>query len=430
VDRAARRVAAEEKKKKKDAEKAWARERRRARDALEKLRRRQEREGLPREPSPETPDDDDDDEDDDEEDDMAARLGLSPGLGFGQEPSGQLPSRLTPSVPGVGASGSRPEGQGQPERAPDPSAGGAEVTPEGQARASAPREPPLAPAALGGDPQVTVTVPGQSAPRASKARVVPKLPAKRTSAAVPGVGIQETSPQSTVDHGPERVSILECLRPGFPFICLGRDFSFFLSKRSHGLTDLAPRKALKTTPTCAASAAPGLAVQPTLSQGIPPQGARAAPVAVEQVPEAGSSAEAAIVIVEAVDADVVPSPPDVPAIPAPAATEAVAVPVGERPVAADVKTADVSALGASEEGAWRRDPSRRAAASSLCGRVPRDGASCSGSGPVRPRTPSSFSTMNGRTSPGMSSASVLKQRWGRSGRRWRFSAGTSQKSSR
>jgi hypothetical protein len=87
ADRAARRVAAKEKKKKKDAEKAWACERRRARDALEKLRRRQEREGLPREPSPETPDEDDDDEDDDEEDDMAARLGLSPGLGLGQGPS-------------------------------------------------------------------------------------------------------------------------------------------------------------------------------------------------------------------------------------------------------------------------------------------------------------------------------------------------------
>jgi hypothetical protein len=193
VNRAARRVAAKEKKKKKDAKKAQARERRRARDALEKLRRRQEREGLPREPSPETPDDDDDDDDDDEEDDMAARLGLSPGLGFGQEPSSQPPGGLTLPVPGVGASGSRPEGRGQPERAPDTSAGGTEVTPEGQARASAPREPPLAP---GGDPQVTVTVPGQSAPRASKARVVPKLPAKRTSAAVPGVGIQETSLQA------------------------------------------------------------------------------------------------------------------------------------------------------------------------------------------------------------------------------------------
>jgi hypothetical protein len=169
VARAARRVAAEERKKKKDAEKARARERRWARDALEKRRRQQEREGLPREPSPETPDDDDD-EDDDEEDDVAARLGLSPGLGSGQEPSSQPPSGLTPSVPRVGASGSRPEGQGQPERAPDTSAGGAEVTPEDQARASAPRVP--------------------------EARAAPKLPAKRASAAVPGAGIQETSPQA------------------------------------------------------------------------------------------------------------------------------------------------------------------------------------------------------------------------------------------
>jgi hypothetical protein len=69
------------------------------------------------------------------------------------------------------------------------------VAPEGQVRASAPQGPPLVPAAHGGDPQVIVTVPGQSAPRVSKARVAPKLPAKRTSAAVPGAGIQETSPR-------------------------------------------------------------------------------------------------------------------------------------------------------------------------------------------------------------------------------------------
>jgi hypothetical protein len=152
-----------------------------------------------------------------------------------------------------------------------------------------------------------------------------------------------------VDHGPERVGSSECLRPGFPFICLGRDFPSSFSKRSHSQTDLAPRKALKTAPACAASAAPGLVVQPTLSQGVPPQGARAAPVAVEQVPEAGSSAEAAIVIGEAGDAGVVPSPPVVPAMPAPAATEVAAVPVGERPVAAGVETADASAPSASEE---------------------------------------------------------------------------------
>ena len=85
IDRATRRVAAE---KKKDTEKARARERMRARDALERRRRGQERDGLPREPSPETPDDDDDD-DDDEDDDMAARLGLSPDLRLGQGSSSQ-----------------------------------------------------------------------------------------------------------------------------------------------------------------------------------------------------------------------------------------------------------------------------------------------------------------------------------------------------
>jgi hypothetical protein len=198
ADRAARRVTAEEKKKK-DAEKARAREWRRARDALEKLRRRQEREGLPREPSPETPDDNDDDEDNDEEDDMGVRVGLSPGLGSGQEPSSQPPSGRMPSVPGVGTPGSRPEGRGQSEGVLDPSAGGVEATPGGQAEASAPREPPPTWAAQGSDPQVAVAVSGQSAPRAfraPKARVVPKLPAKRTSAAAPGVEIRETSPQA------------------------------------------------------------------------------------------------------------------------------------------------------------------------------------------------------------------------------------------
>jgi hypothetical protein len=73
VDRAARRVAVEKKKEKKDVKKARAREQMRARDALERHRRKQERDGLPREPSPETPDNDDDD-DDDEDDDMAPAL--------------------------------------------------------------------------------------------------------------------------------------------------------------------------------------------------------------------------------------------------------------------------------------------------------------------------------------------------------------------
>ena len=106
MDRAARRVAAEKRNENKDAKKARDCERTRARDALERLRRRQERDGLPREPSPETPDDDDDDEDDDEDDDMAARLGLSPDLRLGQGSSSQPPSGLAPSISGAGTSGS------------------------------------------------------------------------------------------------------------------------------------------------------------------------------------------------------------------------------------------------------------------------------------------------------------------------------------
>jgi hypothetical protein len=125
---------------------------------------------------------------------------------------------------------------------------------------------------------------------------------------------------------------------------------FFLSKRSHGLTDLAPRKALKTASASAAGAVPGLAVQLTFSQGAPQRGAQAAPVAVERVPEAGSFAEAAIVLGEAAGADVASGPPDMPPVLAPAAAEAAAVLVGERPVAADAEMAEASALGASEEG--------------------------------------------------------------------------------
>jgi hypothetical protein len=108
VDRATWRVAAEKRKEKKDAEKARARERMWARDTLERRPRKQERDGLPRESSPETPDEDDDD-DDDEDDDMLARLGLSPDLRLGQGSSSQPPSGLAPSVSGAGTSGSRSE---------------------------------------------------------------------------------------------------------------------------------------------------------------------------------------------------------------------------------------------------------------------------------------------------------------------------------
>jgi hypothetical protein len=103
--RTASRLAAEKDKQKKDAEKARARERMRARDALEKRHRMQARDGLPLEPSPDTPDDDDDDEDDD----MAARHGLSPDPRLGQGSSSQPPGGLAPQVFRAGTPGSRSE---------------------------------------------------------------------------------------------------------------------------------------------------------------------------------------------------------------------------------------------------------------------------------------------------------------------------------
>jgi hypothetical protein len=195
MDRAARRVAVELRKEKKDAKKARAHERMRAQDALERLHRRQERDGLPREPSLETPDDDDDDEDDD----MAARLGLSPDLRPGQESSSQPPSGLAPSVSGAGTLGSRSEERGKIEGVLDPSAAEVEVTPGSQAELPVPREPSPVSAAQEGDPQVVVDAPGQSVSRESrapKARMVLKLAARQTSAVPSGVEVRETSPQA------------------------------------------------------------------------------------------------------------------------------------------------------------------------------------------------------------------------------------------
>jgi hypothetical protein len=160
VDRAARRVAAEKRKEKKDAKKAWACERTRARDALERLRRRQERDGLPREPSPETPDDDDDDEDDEEDDDMAARLGLSPDLRLGQGSSSQPPSGLAPPLSGAETSGSRSEERGQAKGLLDPLAEVVEVTLGSQAEPPVSQDPLPVPVAQEGDPRVVVAALG------------------------------------------------------------------------------------------------------------------------------------------------------------------------------------------------------------------------------------------------------------------------------
>jgi hypothetical protein len=200
VDRAARRVAAEKKKEKKDAEKARARERTRAWDALERRRRRQERDGLPREPSPETPDDDDDDDDDDDEDDdMAARLGLSPDLRLGQGLSSQPPSGLAPPVSGAGTSGSRSEEQWQAEGGLDPWAEVVEVTSGSQADPPVPQEPLPVPTAQEADPRVVVAAPGQFiplVPRAPEARMVPKPAAGLTSVVPAGTEARGASPQA------------------------------------------------------------------------------------------------------------------------------------------------------------------------------------------------------------------------------------------
>jgi hypothetical protein len=180
VDRAARRVAAEKKKEKKDAEKARAHERMRAREALERRLRRQERDGLPREPSPDTPGDDDHDDDDDEGDDMAARLGLSPDLRLGQGSPSQPPSGLAPSESGAGTSRSRSEERGQAEGVLDPLAEVVEVTPGSQADPPVPQEQSPVPAAQGVGPSAIMTTPGRAAPLAPRA---PEVEAALESAA-------------------------------------------------------------------------------------------------------------------------------------------------------------------------------------------------------------------------------------------------------
>jgi hypothetical protein len=188
VDRATRRVTAEKKKEKKDAEKAWAHERMRARDALEKRRRRQERDGLPREPSPETPDDD-----------MAACLGLSPDLRLGQGSSSQPSSGLAPSASGAGTSRSRSEERGQAEGVLDPLAEVVEVTPGSQADPPVPQEQSPVLAVQEVDPRVVVTAPGRavpSAPRAPEAGTTPKPVAGQTSVVPVGFEAQGASPQA------------------------------------------------------------------------------------------------------------------------------------------------------------------------------------------------------------------------------------------
>jgi hypothetical protein len=167
VGRAAWRIAAEKEKEKKDAKKARAGEWMRARDALEKLRRRQARDGLSREPSPETPDDDDDDgdEDDDEDDDMVARLGFSPDPRLGQGSPSQPPSGLAPSVPGAGTPRSQSEERRQAEGVLDLLAEVTGATPGSQADLLVLQEQVPVPAVQEVGP-LAMTTPRQAAPSA------------------------------------------------------------------------------------------------------------------------------------------------------------------------------------------------------------------------------------------------------------------------
>jgi hypothetical protein len=148
------------------------------------------------------------------------------------------------------------------------------------------------------------------------------------------------------------------------------------------------------------------------------------------------------------------SPPDGLPVPAPASVEAVAVLPVEPPVAADAEMAEAPLLevdyrkpaslaeevpdapivggpDALEEGAQSRGPSWGAATSSPRGVILMSGVDRrSGSGPVAPQNPSSSLMMSGRSSLGMSSVSVPRQRWGRFGRPWRSFLGTFPGSSR
>jgi hypothetical protein len=193
----ARRLAAEKDKQKKDAEKARARERMRAREALEKRRQRQERDGLPLEPSQDTPDDDDDDEE--EEDDMAARLGLSPNPRLGQGSSSHPPGGLAPPVFGAGTPGSRSEERRRAEGVLDPLVEIIGVTPGGQADPHALPEQVPVPAVREVVPSAVVTSPRQavpSAPRAFEAEAASKPAAGQPSATSAETGVREASPQA------------------------------------------------------------------------------------------------------------------------------------------------------------------------------------------------------------------------------------------
>jgi hypothetical protein len=191
ADQTARRLAAEKDKEKKDAEKARARERMQAREALEKHRRRQAREGLPLESSPDTPDDDDDD------DDMVAWLGLSPDPRLGQRSSSQHLGGLASPTFGAGTPRSQSEERRRAEGVLDPLAEIIGVTPGGQAEPHVPQEQVPMSAVREVGPFAVVTSPGRAAtlaPRAPEVEAVSKPAAGQPSAAPAETGAQGVSP--------------------------------------------------------------------------------------------------------------------------------------------------------------------------------------------------------------------------------------------
>jgi hypothetical protein len=127
-------------------------------------------------------------------------------------------------------------------------------------------------------------------------------------------------------------------------VCPDPALPFPSSKRRHGSAGLAPRKALKTVPTSAASAAPCHAGWLASAQDAPKRGAQAARVAMGRAPQADPSIEAVVVSGETAGAAAALSPPDVLPAPAPASVEAVVVLPVEPPVTADAEMAEVPLL--------------------------------------------------------------------------------------
>jgi hypothetical protein len=151
---------------------------------------------------------------------------------------------------------------------------------------------------------------------------------------------------------------------------------------------------------------------------------------VGRAPEADSTVEAGVALGEATCAAVASGPPDMLPALAPATAEAVAVLAVESPITADAEMAKASLLGASGEGGAEPRPVPGSGNLVPRGAVPTGGVSCSGSGPVGPRIPSSFLTMSERSNLGTGFVSVPRHRWGRFGRPWRSFAGTFLRSSR